>query len=100
MKTTEKIFDKIIKDAQNAVHSLYERKVDTADTCKLCGRSDNNLKSDHLRECYKTNQSQLSKELYRPHLFYDELNSLQTGFNHICSNRKKCRETQRIINHY
>lgn len=65
------------------------------DKCVLCGSIDNDLKSDHLRECYKESQDRLSPDMFRPRLFYDEMGTLQHGFNTICSNRKKCRERQR-----
>lgn len=65
------------------------------EACKLCGRTDQNLKTDHLRECYKIGQNILSKSQYRPVLFYDEINTLQMGSNIICNNRKKCRSKNR-----
>lgn len=63
------------------------------DTCVLCGRKDQNLRSDHLRECYKMAQDLLAQDQYTPVLTYDEMGKLQLGSNIICTNRKKCRNT-------
>ena len=65
-----------------------------SDTCILCGREDQSLKSDHLRECYKISQDKLDNSQFKPRMYYWEMNRLQHGANIICSNRNKCRTHQ------
>ncbi len=70
---------------------------DGDEVCALCGSPDRDLKSDHLRHCYKDKQDRLSPTMFKPRLFYTELNALQDGTNPICSNRNKCRDRQAAI---
>lgn len=63
------------------------------DKCKICGETDKELKSDYLRELYYFKaQDKFDIALFIPRLLYSEKYLLQNGFNHICSNRTKCRK--------
>lgn len=78
----------------NDMNTQPKKENEKADVCILCGSHDMDLKTDHLRECYKVSQDKLDAGTYRPVLFYDEMSRLQRGFNIICSNRSKCRKRQ------
>ncbi|KKN36695.1 hypothetical protein LCGC14_0770830 [marine sediment metagenome] len=74
----------------------HTKETKEMDKCILCKTPDNDKKSDHLRHCYKIAQDKLDQSMYKPRLFYAELNRLQRGGNPICSNRTKCRDRQSI----
>lgn len=67
------------------------------DNCAICGCKDQDLNSDHHRKVYYfKNQDKFDKALFVPRCFiFKDL--LQSGFNKICSNRKKCLERLREL---
>lgn len=70
----------------------------SVEKCILCESSDNDLRSDHIREVYKINKDKLCNSQYHPRLFQDEMSKLISGSNPVCNNRVKCRERQRNKN--
>ena len=80
------------QEIENMIDEIMSHSPAEPEFCCICSASDNDKEHDHLRHCYKVGQDILSNEMFRPHLWHEEMGKLQRGENPICSNRYLCRK--------